>query len=119
MANHHRGDVAFELEGDRIDLRLTLQQLAELEEAFGADGLAAMARRLAEGPLSARDIVTVLAAGFRGGGRTVTAEELARRIPADHLALAAAAAVRLIATSLDIAPLGGGATSHPPPPQVA
>jgi Phage tail tube protein, GTA-gp10 len=119
MANSFRGEVAFEIDGQPRVLRLTLQGLAELEGEWGADGLLALARRLVAGPISARDILTILAAGCAGGGHALSAEELGQRIPASRLPDAAEAAIRLIASSLDVDPLGGGSPSHPPPPQVA
>lgn len=114
MANPHRGEVAFALDGETHDLRLTLGSLAHLEEALGPDGLQALAARLAEGRIGARDICHVLAAGFHGAGRPMSAEGLAMTIPASALETAAATAVRLLAAAL-----GGGTASRPPPPQAA
>ncbi|MGL5115887.1 MAG: GTA-gp10 family protein, partial [Beijerinckiaceae bacterium] len=59
MANLHRGEIDFPLEGEIRPLRLTLGGLAELESAFGADGLAALGARLSEGRLSAGDALAV------------------------------------------------------------
>jgi hypothetical protein len=77
MANPHRGEVDCQIGGRRLTLCLTLGALAEIEDAFGADGLAALAARLQSANLSARDLCRILAAAARGGGSPVTADELA------------------------------------------
>ena len=57
MANSHRGEIEALL-GDRMrTLVLTLGALAELESAFGADHLMALAERFGTGRLAARDLV--------------------------------------------------------------
>jgi hypothetical protein len=45
MPNKHRGEIEAELGGNRHTLVLTLGALAELESAFGADDLVALAER--------------------------------------------------------------------------
>ena len=62
----------------RRTLVLTLGALAELESAFGADDLAALTERFAQGRMSARDLVRIIAAGLRGAGESVTDDEVAR-----------------------------------------
>ncbi|HYF23904.1 MAG TPA: gene transfer agent family protein [Caulobacteraceae bacterium] len=64
--NPARGEVVAVLGGTERRLCLTLGALAELEGAFGADGIEALAGRL--GRLSARDLSVVLSALLRGGG---------------------------------------------------
>jgi hypothetical protein len=71
MANRHRGEIEAELGGARRRLVLTLGALAELESAFGADGLAALSQRLGSGRLGARDLIRVIGAGLRGAGVTI------------------------------------------------
>jgi hypothetical protein len=78
MANHHRGEIAADIGGARRRLVLTLGALAELESAFGADDLVALAERIGSGRLKARDLVRIIAAGLRGAGETVTDEAVAR-----------------------------------------
>lgn len=120
MINRYRGDVPFELDGRRIALRLTLGSLAQLEDAFGTDGLSALSTRLGEGRLSARDICHVLAAGFVGAGERhhtgvpMDGETLGTIIPASALVQAATCAAALLAVTF-----GGGEFSDPPPPQAA
>lgn len=78
MANLHRGEIDAELGGTRRRLVLTLGALAELEAAFAAGDLVALAERLAAGRLSSRDLTRIIAAGLRGAGEAVTDEEVAR-----------------------------------------
>jgi len=77
MPNKHRGEIEAELGGNRHTLVLTLGALAELESAFAADDLVALAERFASGRLSARDLVRIIAAGLRGAGESVSDEEVA------------------------------------------
>jgi len=77
MANSHRGEITAELGGRPRTLVLTLGALAELESAFGADDLMALAERFGTGRLSARDLVRIIAAGLRGAGETISDDEVA------------------------------------------
>jgi hypothetical protein len=77
MVNRYRGEIGAELGGrDRV-LVLTLGALAELEAAFGADDLVALAERFGAGRLSARDLVRIIGAGLRGAGEAVSDDEVA------------------------------------------
>lgn len=76
MPNHHRGEIAAELGGRTFTLCLTLGSLAELEAAFGAEDLMALAARFETGRLSARDAIQILGAGLRGGGNALTDDEV-------------------------------------------
>ena len=77
MPNIHRGEIEAELGGRRRTLVLTLGALAELEAAFGADDLAALAERFGTGRMRARDLVRIIAAGLRGAGATVSDDDVA------------------------------------------
>jgi len=77
MANKYRGEIDAEIGGARRRLVLTLGALAELEDAFGADDLAALAERFGTGRLKARDLVRIIAAGLRGAGEAVSDDEVA------------------------------------------
>ncbi|MEO0618822.1 MAG: gene transfer agent family protein [Pseudomonadota bacterium] len=72
MANRHRGEISAELGGVTYTLCLTLGALAELEDAFGADDMVALAERFSSGRLTARDAMRVIGAGLRGGGHDIT-----------------------------------------------
>lgn len=99
MANRHRGEVEAVVDGRPRRLRLTLGALADLESAFGADDLVALAERFATGRLSARDLVAVLAAGLCGAGEAVTAEDVAGMAFEGGAVGAAEAAARLLAAT--------------------
>ncbi|QTL05767.1 gene transfer agent family protein [Aquabacter sp. L1I39] len=77
MANPRRGEVEALINGRPRILVLTLGALAELEAAFGADDLIALAERLERGRLSAREAMMILAAGLSGAGTPTRAEEVA------------------------------------------
>jgi hypothetical protein len=78
MPNRHRGEIEAELGGERCTLVLTLGALAELESAFGAEDLVALAERFEKGRMSARDAIRIIGAGLRGAGREISDEEVAR-----------------------------------------
>lgn len=77
MANKHRGEVTARLDGKDYTLCLTLGALAELEQAFGAEDMVALAGRFERGRLSAWDAIRVIGAGLRGAGHDVTDEQVA------------------------------------------
>ena len=77
MPNRHRGEIAAEIGGRSRTLVLTLGALAELEAAFGAGDLVALAERFGTGRLSARDLVRIIGAGLRGAGEALSDDEVA------------------------------------------
>ena len=77
VANRRRGEIAAIIDGREQILCLTLGALAELEAAFAVDDLAALAERFASGRLRARDLIRVVGAGLRGGGASVSDDEVA------------------------------------------
>jgi hypothetical protein len=77
MVNSHRGEIEAEIGGARRKLVLTLGALAELESAFGADNLVALAERFGSGRLAARDLIRIIGAGLRGAGEAVTDDAVA------------------------------------------
>jgi hypothetical protein len=77
MANRYRGEIEAEIGGARRRLVLTLGALAELEDAFGAEDLVALAERFGSGRLKARDLLRIIAAGLRGAGEAVSDEDVA------------------------------------------
>lgn len=77
MANKHRGEIDAEIGGAKRTLVLTLGALAELESAFGADDLAALAERFAQGRMRSRDLIRIIAAGLRGAGEAVSDDDVA------------------------------------------
>ncbi len=101
-ANRHRGEVEAIIDGERRILCLTLGSLAELETAFGAENLAALAARFAGGRLSAADIIRILAAGLRGGGNLIGEEEVAAMTVHGGLAGAARLVAELLAATFGV-----------------
>ncbi|HWE78017.1 MAG TPA: gene transfer agent family protein [Pseudolabrys sp.] len=77
MTNRYRGEIDADIGGARRRLVLTLGALAELEDAFGADDLVALAERFGSGRLKARDLVRIIAAGLRGAGESVSDDMVA------------------------------------------
>ena len=78
MANRHRGEIEAELGGEKRTLVLTLGALAELETAFGAEDLVALAERFEKGRMSAVDAIRIIGAGLRGAGAEISDEEVAK-----------------------------------------
>jgi hypothetical protein len=78
MPNRHRGEIEAEIGGARRTLVLTLGALAELETAFGADDMVALAERFGHGRLKAQDLIRIIGAGLRGAGEPVSDDEVAR-----------------------------------------
>lgn len=117
MANRRRGEIAATLDGRERNLCLTLGALAELEDAFGAADLVALAGRFESGRLSARDIVRIIGCGLRGAGEPVGDDEVAAmRIDGGAAAMARLAAA-LIAATFDAGGAPGEADQRPPAPQ--
>jgi hypothetical protein len=110
MANRHRGEIESEIGGARRRLVLTLGALAELEAAFGAGDLAALAERFGSGRLTARDLVRIIGAGLRGAGDAVSDEEVARMEvaggAAGYVRIAAALLSATFADAEEAAPAG-------------
>ena len=77
MANRHRGEISATLDSAQYRLVLTLGALAELEAAFGADDMVALAARFDNGRLKACDCVRIIGAGLRGAGYAIRDEEVA------------------------------------------
>src|SRR5438132_11617662 len=78
MPNLHRGEIEAEIGGARRRLVLTLGALAELEAAFGAQDMTALAERFGSGRLKARDLTRIIGAGLRGAGEAISDDDVAR-----------------------------------------
>jgi Phage tail tube protein, GTA-gp10 len=104
MPNKHRGEIEAEIGGDRRTLVLTLGALAELESAFGAGDLVALAERFGSGRLSARDLNRIIAAGLRGAGEAVSDDEVAAMTVDGGAAGYVRIAAELIAATFDDTP---------------
>jgi hypothetical protein len=106
MPNLHRGEIEAEIGGARRRLVLTLGALAELEAAFGADDLAALAERFGSGRMSARDLTRIIAAGLRGAGENLSDDDVANMPVQDGAAGYVRIAAELLAATF------GGETSQ-------
>ncbi|MFD2739874.1 gene transfer agent family protein [Sulfitobacter aestuarii] len=76
--NPWRGEVALVIDGERHVARLTLGALAELEESLAEPSLVALVERFEGNRFTSRDVLTLLAAGLRGGRAPVSAAQLAQ-----------------------------------------
>lgn len=122
MANRYRGEIAATLDGRERRLCLTLGALAELEDAFGADDLAALAERFSAGRLAARDLTRIIGAGLRGAGEEVSDTDVARMTTDGGAAGFARIAADLLKATFGSASgpeSGAGAAdvANPPPPR--
>ena len=99
MANLHRGEIEARLGGRAYRLCLTLGALAELEHAFGAEDLVALAARFEGGRLRARDLLTIIACGLRGAGASLSDDEVAALAHAEGLPGYVDVAGRLLAAT--------------------
>lgn len=101
MPNRHRGEIGAELGGRQRTLVLTLGALAELETAFGADDLVALAERFGSGRASARDLIRIIGAGLRGAGESIADDEVAVMTVEGGVAGFVKIAAELIAATFD------------------
>jgi hypothetical protein len=99
MANKHRGEIDADIGERRRTLVLTLGALAELESAFGAEDLVALAERFGSGRLSASDLIRVIAAGLRGAGESISDDDVAAMTVAGGAAGFARIAADLLAAT--------------------
>ncbi len=76
-ANPQRGEVAIRIDGREHVMRLTLGALAELETRLKATSLLGLAEKFETGGVATAELIALLVAGIRGGGGTVTDDELA------------------------------------------
>ena len=109
MPNLHRGEIEAEIGGAQRRLVLTLGALAELEAAFGADDLVALAERFGAGRLKAHDLIRIIGAGLRGAGEPLTDDDVSRMTVAGGAAGYARVAAELIAATF-----GGDETNAEP-----
>jgi hypothetical protein len=108
MANPHRGEIEAHLDGKTFRLCLTLGALAELEAAFGAEDMSALATRFETGRISARDCQRIIGAGLRGAGYEITDAE----VGAMHCECGAVGFVEIVAALLRATFSGGTAPAE-------
>ena len=78
MPNLYRGEIEAVLDGKRYTLCLTLGALAELENAFGAEDMTALATRFEGGRIAALDCLKIIGCGLRGAGHPIDDAALAQ-----------------------------------------
>lgn len=115
MTNPHRGEIAAQLDGKPVRLRLTLGALAELETKLEGESLLEFARRLGEGQVRAQDILLILGAALRGGGQSMRDEEIASMMPPDGLEGAARLAANVMAAAFSGTEAASPGKSATPP----
>ena len=93
------GAITARLNGETYRLRLTLGALAELEAALEAESLLALVERFEQGRFTSRDLILLITAGLRGGGNTITEEEVASMTHEEGIHGFIALAARLLATA--------------------
>ena len=113
MTNMHRAEVSVEIGGARHVLRLTLGALAEIEAAYGVADLQALGATLGTGRISARDLITLLAAAMRGGGAQLSDSAVGAMIGAEDLPQLVDAIARLFALSFGEEGAGNTSVSRP------
>ena len=86
---------------------LTLGALAELESAFGAADMLALAERFQSGRLSATDATKIIGAGLRAAGHALTDDDVGRMRTPDGAAGYVSIVARLLAATF-----GGPARSR-------
>ena len=76
MANPWTGEVTLILDGQRHAMKLTLGALAELEQSLQAGSLVELVQRFESSAFSSGDVLALIVAGLRGGGHSVSAQDL-------------------------------------------
>ncbi len=99
MPNLHRGEVEAHFDDTPHTLVLTLGALAELESAFGAQDMLALAERFQTGRISAHDATRIIGAGLRAAGHTVTNEDVGRMRSRDGAAGFVSVVAKLLAAT--------------------
>lgn len=102
MVNPWRGEVVLRADGQVHTLRLSLGALAALEASLESDGLLDLADRIDRGGLRSREVIAILAAGFRGAGQAVEPEVVAEMAIEGGAAEALRVAVALMAAAFGV-----------------
>ena len=99
MPNQHRGEISALFDDMPHTLVLTLGALAELESAFGATDMLALAERFQSGRLSATDATKIIGAGLRAAGHAHTDDAVGRLRTPDGAAGYVAIVAKLLAAT--------------------
>lgn len=93
--------MAITVDGIRHEARLTLGALAELEEELSTGSFVDLVERFEAGRYSAREVITLLAAGLRAGGWRGNAQDLLHAEIAGGPVEATRAAGKLLARAFE------------------
>lgn len=99
MANPQRGEISTTFGGKKRTLCLTLGALAELEANLADEDIIGFTDRLTEGHIKTQDLIHLLGAALRGGGETLSDDEVAALMPEGGFGEAVELAARLIAVA--------------------
>ena len=99
MPNAHRGEISALFDDAPHTLVLTLGALAELESAFGATDMLALAERFQSGRLSATDAIRIIGAGLRAAGHALSDDDVSRLRTPDGAAGYVGIVAKLLAAS--------------------
>ena len=110
-ANGRRGEVEALIDGERRILCLTLGALAELETALGLDNVAEIAARFSEGRIDAKALIALIGAGLRGGGNTMSDDDVRDCFVEGGVAGAMKLSIALLTSAFD--PHGAGPPDRP------
>ncbi|MGB0507815.1 MAG: gene transfer agent family protein [Pikeienuella sp.] len=99
MANPHRGEVDLKVDGQMYTMRLTLGAMAELETRLQTASIVGLAERFEAGEHSSDDLIALITAGLRAGGRDVSEADVGSMTFEGGAVGATQAAARLLATA--------------------
>lgn len=102
MSNPWRGEVVLEVDGQSHRMRLSLGVLAELESQMESGSIVEMVERFEANRVRARDLLDLLAAGLRGGGFEISADELGQKQIEGGPVVAARAAAELLRVTFSV-----------------
>lgn len=103
MVNQSRGEISVELDGRQWTLCLTLGSLSELEAHFRVNDISGLASILSSGNISSKDIMAIIAAGLKGGGYTLSIEDVSEMRHKDGPAGYAKITADLLSASFGVA----------------
>ena len=76
MANKRRGEVEFKTGGKTYIMCMTLNAMAEIEDAFELESISDLGNAFTGGKIKTRNLIALLGALLRGGGEDLTNEEV-------------------------------------------
>ncbi len=102
MTNPYRGEAALKINGETVNMKLTLGALASLEAELESCSLVDLVGRFETGSFAAGDLVRLLTAGLQGGGCPVSADDVRNADIEGGPIEAAKAAARLLKVTFSL-----------------